>query len=338
MESTLLHSAIAGTNFLNSLIDKNGKFTYGYDIIFNFRGKITSFNKVPGYNMLRHAGSLWSLIRMCYILRSVDPVLRKDLYENITNSVNWMIDRIKQINGSYSALVEGNYAKLGGAGLAALVLDSYGKEFGINTYYPIVKELCQYILTCTDNQNDLFFTKHKFNVKSKQNTKFISNFYPGEALLALATVTEFKEKVSDFFESYKKYRDSTEHIRDHWMAQAISSFYQDKDSIPDNIIDYINKIAEVTLKAKGQRTGPMACRSESLLACYNVSKNKMYLSEAKKLINIQLTRQLFNTGEPKLDGAFIAADNEAWVRNDINQHNICSFIPIIEEEEIHGTT
>jgi hypothetical protein len=307
--------AINGADFLASMIKSSGKFVYGFDH--------KTGERVKGYNILRHAGCIWALMDVAQTTRDSKIIAK------CSDALKWMItERTKKFTRSSRMVVEKGYAKLGGAGLGALALCRYNSVRPNKDFFVIAKELCCYMaLDCVTNKGKPKYLKR--DVETGKDTGFFSDFYPGEAALALLEVDKYihttsrlKDSARSIIDYMYRYREKTRHVRDHWMLQAIESLRDPQFK------EYAKKIAVETRENPiSIKTGPTACRSEALLSYYDIVESKKVKKRILNHVEMLLDRQAKNqVKEGKNKGAFLWSHKDTTIRNDVCQHNISSFI------------
>jgi len=318
----LLQRAIDGADFLARMVKPNGKFVYGY------KGPNTN-KEIEGYNILRHAGCIWAML----VINEIVP--NKEYMKKSKLALDWMIKKrvhfYKELDvwdDKVSMITEGGSAKLGGNGLATLALLKYNQFQSNLKYSNLAEELVDYIsLFCVDSNGQFLY--HKRNVKFNVATKFVSGFYPGEAVLALCEYDKYigasihSEMIKAIFDYHFRLRESTKHIRDHWMIQAI-----EQSGLKNKYQDYANSIAYEEIRTKpSKKPGPTACRSEALLSFLEISKDTNQLALMKSYLDKFIKKQMkMQVREGRHKGGFLWSPTNTTLRCDSVQHNICSFI------------
>lgn len=206
------HVINTGVRYLSNQIHDDGSFDYGYYPIFH--------KLIPGYNILRHTSTIWSMI--CAAELNKDH----DTYQKAMRAIKFLIGNIEHYDG-YAYLVEKlkNEVKLGGNAVAIILLTQYMALYENDSYKELCIELGEGILRLFDSQTGKFI--HVLNypdlsVKEEQRTVY----YDGEATFALARLYSLtkeqkwldaaKASVDRFIkDDYTKYRD-------HWVAYAVN--------------------------------------------------------------------------------------------------------------------
>src|SRR5690625_1317741 len=186
-------------NYFKKVINKKGKQKYSYLPHINFNEK--------RYNILRHAGTIYS------ILESIELFHDDSLLKKCQLSLEWLIKKMENrtINGNETlVVVERDILKLGGNALAVVALAKYTSITNDKQYIPIMQKLATWIKeTQTDNGD---FSIHKQTYSNEKVSSFRSDFYTGEAILALVRLYELDqnedwldvvEKATDFLVNVK---------------------------------------------------------------------------------------------------------------------------------------
>lgn len=205
------------SDYLAMQVGLDGKFDYGYYSVSN--------KAIPGYNILRHAGSIWSLLT-AYRLSGDKFVL-----EQAESAINYMIrnmvykypEKTSRENTLYVFDAELSEVKIGANALAVIALTEYMDIVGNNKYEKIVRELGNGITELFDERDGSFFHVLKYPSLAPRD-KFRTVYYDGETLFALCRLYGLTKKHSylkiacaaaDRFikKDYTKYSD-------HWTAYA----------------------------------------------------------------------------------------------------------------------
>jgi len=219
-----LEMVSSASSFLVNLLDGKGRFIYGY--------YPTSDSEIEDYNILRHAGTIWSMI--CQYKINKNP----DLPAKIRLAIDYMLAEYTGKTGGYyiemndttSFIVERKVPeiKLGGNAVAIVALTEYINTFGkddeyYDHYANIVTQLANGILYA---QNDDGSYNHIFNISFDRTSAYRTVYYDGEATFALSRAYSLTkdarylaaaEKAIEMFirEDYTQYRD-------HWVAYALN--------------------------------------------------------------------------------------------------------------------
>ncbi len=216
-KETALGVITSAADYLSMQVGMDGQFDYGF--------YPTVPKLISGYNIMRHASSIWSLL--CAYRITGD----KFTLENAECAIGYMIRNMaykysnRENNVLYLIESTKNEVKIGGNGVAIVVLTEYMNITGSDKYVKIAAELGNGILELFDDRDGGFF--HVLNFPSfSPRDKYRTVYYDGECVFALSRVyglTKDKRyldaaaKAADRFIE-KKY----EQYADHWVAYSIN--------------------------------------------------------------------------------------------------------------------
>ncbi len=198
--------------YLSNAIDENGRFDYGVN-------PVNGFHFVT-YNILRHAGTIWSII-MQY-----DTTKDKKLIPKIDSAIGYMIDSIEYSDDDHAHLVErkADEIKLGGDAVAIITLSTYMNVFGNDKYKELVRKIANSIVDAQEIDGSYYHVLSFPGFQRKERDRIV--YYDGEATFALAraySITKDEkylrcaEKALDYFieNDYTRFGD-------HWIAYAVN--------------------------------------------------------------------------------------------------------------------
>jgi len=168
----LLSAAISGANYLKESVGPDGKFVYSYFP--------KSDTEKDDYNILRHAGTIYAMLEVYEYTQ--DP----ELLVSIEHAIEYLLTTAQTCgdgNEAATCIVEEGESKLGGNGLTIVALAKYTELTGNEEYYPLMTSLANWILSVQNDAGE--FTVHKLDHETGVAADFTSDYYPGEALLAL---------------------------------------------------------------------------------------------------------------------------------------------------------
>lgn len=209
------------SDYLAMLEGLDGKFQYG---LFPLKNK-----PIEGYNTVRHASSLWSMISAYRI--TADGMLlsqAKKAAEFLAGIVFRKYAPSKtHENTAFLPDHTAKEVKLGGSGLAVVALCELMSVTGTDDYRTLAVELGNGILELFDERDGSFFHVLKYPSLAPRD-KFRTVYYDGEAVFALCRLYGLtgqqrwldaaKMAVDRFIkEDYTQYRD-------HWVAYAVNEF------------------------------------------------------------------------------------------------------------------
>jgi len=346
-EMLLSASKMAG-NYLINATSNEGVFAYIYDALHD------SIN-ISQYNILRHAGTTYSMLQLYDVTKD----------ERLLNKSQKAIEILLNFEKPYdnaSCIVFGDEMKLGGNALAVIALAEYTKVTGNDIFLSSMQNLTKYIEK-SQMETGEFLCKRYYS--TGEVSDFVSEYYPGEALLALCrlysidnneTWLDVAEKGAQYLILVRDGNISTYNlIHDHWLLMALNELYRYRNDslylnqsmrIAESIIhtqkDGVNiKVDNPNLIGSyaSPRGTPTATRSEGIIAAYHLSNDFGNATEAKKILNsiklgIKFQLQLQFTKENVVDlpnpqrslGGFTDYFTTYDIRIDYVQHNLCSIL------------
>jgi hypothetical protein len=345
----LIQSAKSGGDYLKRSVRPDGSFVYLYQ---------PRTEKTPeAYNILRHAGTVYSMLEL-YEITGDD-----DLLQATRRAIEYLIRSIRpcQLGGeTLACVVEGNNVKLGGNALAVVALAKYTGINNDQNYMPTLLKLARWIQR-SQRENGEFFP-HKQSYPAGEAPDFVSQYYPGEAILALMRIYELNgdESFLDSAERGAQYliniRDKnladSELNHDHWLLYALNELYRYK---PNPLyLNHSMRIARAIRESQVRnpkypdwfggyyrppRSTPTATRSEGLYAAYQLARDfgdpedaEQILQSLENGIRFQLQTQfrpesvLYLKKPQRALGGFHSSLTNFEIRNDYVQHNISSIL------------
>ena len=317
-----LNVAKTGALCLAKLTGTDGRFRYRYDA--------ESDKDQTGYNVLRHAGAIWAMLDVYGTTRD------SGLLSASERATAFLLDQYlrfyKNVRGA--CISEDNKIKLGGNALSALALLQVYRLTGDSFLLAVAERLCHFMLDQKSENGDFV---HKRYYKSGKISAFRSEYYVGEALLALISCyeitgdTKILREVRAVEEELAK-QDYGVKEHSHWMLYSLEMLQRHDDS--SHIYDHAAKIAhEIVFDPKyisWGRSTPTACRSEGLLAFLRMDHGRAddsaLVSAAKKRVEENLLAQMHFFLD---DGSFVRGGGDRRdreVRIDYIQHNISSYL------------
>ncbi len=205
---------IKNTGQLLASMNENGKYIYGY--------KSNLASKINSYNILRHAGSTWSLILYYEKYPSIE------LRQTIEAAIEYLIDNFTvEYNDDIAFVVEKKAAeiKLGGNALTLLMLAEYKLVFSDSKYDDISKKIAEGIMYM---QNEDGSFNHILDLNFNVEEKFRTVYYDGEATFSLLKyyktnkdeylLNQVKKSIDYFIDkNYEQYRDQ-------WISYTLNEY------------------------------------------------------------------------------------------------------------------
>ncbi len=345
----LLVAATQGGAYLTRSVRTDGSFVYEY---------LPKTDRMPDdYNILRHAGTIYSMLEL--YAHTGDPLLLAAAERAIT----YLVQQVRLCTtptGTLPCIVEDSTTKLGGNGLAVVALAKYTQVTGHRHYLPLMRGLGYWIQRMQNEQGE--FTRHKQTYPKGHDTGFVSQYYPGEALLALNRLYALDPNPVwlDSAEAGARYlitvRDTglsdAELPHDHWLLYALNDLYRQR---PDPLyLQHAMRIAGAIVARQNRqpaypdwhgsfyhppRSTPTATRMEGICAAYKLARDSGRTGELAAMrealrwgIAFQLQTQfrpesaLYVHDPQRTLGGFKHSLTNYTIRNDYVQHNISSLL------------
>lgn len=286
------------SEYLAGQLNNDGSFIYGYKPRFD--------NELSSYNILRHAGSIWTLV-LRYKLTGDEA-----LVPMIESAIDYVVDNALVYSDDDTAFVYEEVSdeiKLGGDGIMLVALSEYMDALDTDKYMDIAVKLGNGIVSMLDEGSGKY--THVLNPDFSVKEEFRTVYYDGEATFALSRLygltkddkwlSAAEAAVNNFIrEDYTSYRD-------HWIAYSmneLTKYVQNEEyftfalrNAQENL-DRINKL---------DRTAPTCL--ELLMATFEVYQrindegiNVPYLESGFDLDYFIETIQ--NRADAQLDGYF----------------------------------
>lgn len=255
LKGTYHDEGLAAVNYLLRNINPNGQFNYYLDP--------NGTPSIKNYNLLRHAGSIYSVYQWNRVNeRSQDSILEC--------AMDFLLGFLKSplgINYMSCVMVNGS-AKLGGAALTLLALTEKYKFAPLKQDLMTMRRLAEFILWMQD-PSGCYLSKSHFG--EGQFDKFKSLYYPGEAMLALFRLYKLDPdprwliSVTDGADYLLLNPVMRGKIREHnhWFACLLAElylvipkrdYYDEFWAIVDTIIEYVPKRIEQAYTTAGIAT------------------------------------------------------------------------------------
>lgn len=315
------------------LIGPRGRFTYAHEA-----GDPAQAHE--GYNMLRHCGTLW------FMLRAVNELglrLTRDQQAALTEAVGYAGRRMERpdwiaADGPCLALNAKGAVKLGGIGLALVMLRDYRALARRDRLSPrhlpasldeTLRGLETYALTQIE-EGDFH---HKRDFATGRLLDFRSDYYTGEALLGLMRSDRLFPEANAVCERLMA-RGYGIDVQSHWMAYAACEGVERGRLSRAPALDYLERLmtailADTHYRARREST-PIACRTEALTRYLLLSRSPAFrgaldpalLEAVRAAAEENLRLQLDWHG----DGQFWKGDESRKVQIDTIQHNATAFL------------
>ena len=345
----LIKEASLGGDYLINALNEEGKFDYNYYLYLDYSSK--------DYNMLRHAGTVYSMLQLYEITR--DEKLLKASEKAIEYLLKY-VNSFKSKKGIISMVIFKNKIKLGTNAVTILALTKYTQVTGDKKYLMIAQNLARWIKN-SQAKNGSF----RIHIQTFPDGKIpyrVPLYYPGETILALTRLYEIDGN-SDWLQVAKKAAGYQEKVYfkivrndsieiDHWVVFALNGVYK-YDKRPEFVtlcFKIVDKIQEAQNKNtrypdwdggyyQPPRCTPTATRSEALLYAYQIAEQsgktgrleEIYttlLNNVKFQLNCEVRPEaaMFLENPQKALGGFQRNLTGPDIRIDYNQHNISSLV------------
>ncbi|WP_103258039.1 hypothetical protein [Tabrizicola aquatica] len=287
---------------------------------------------LDGYNMLRHCGTLWFMLRAVNELGLDLPAPDRAA---IARAVRYAADKFQQpdwLDQPTLALVTKGAVKTGGIGLALVMLDAYRRATGLPQATPLplgqtIATLAAYGRAQRDGHDFL----HKRQFADGAILPFRSDYYTGELLLGLFTTDQTDPGTLAATEALLARRYGLAE-QSHWMAYAACEAAERGLVGEERLVGYITDLITAILDRPGYRdrrqSTPIACRSEALtrfvLLCDRWPGRfpETLRAAALEAADDNLTLQL----DWYAHGQFCKGDGDDKVQIDYIQHNATAFL------------
>lgn len=316
---------------LLSLIGPRGRFIYAHPA----DNPAAPFD---GYNLLRHCGTLWFLLRAT---RECDLPLTPAQTQALSAAVGHAgrrMDRPAWIAEPTLALVTKGAIKTGGIGLALMMLLAW-RDLAQRRDLPApdlpapldttIARLVAYGLHQIDGGD----VHHKRQFDDGTVTAFRSDYYTGELLLGLICADAPRGATGPLAQALMA-RDYGVDIQSHWMAyaacEAVERGHVDAATGEAYLARLVTGMATDTAYRLRRASTPIACRTEALTRILMLARRRgpactlspalctMARHEAQTNLALQL--------DWYRDGQFLKSDTDSRVQIDYIQHNATAYL------------
>lgn len=306
------------------LIGPTGRFVYAHPF---------GSPDIPldGYNMLRHCGTLW------FMLRAVNDLglrLSEADRQALARAVRYAADKCDRpawLPGETLAMVTKGAVKTGGIGLALAML-AEARRCGLTDAAPgPLEEIIPALAAYGNAQREGMDFLHKRQFTDGAVLPLRSDYYTGELLLGLFLTDSADAGAIIATEALLARRYGVAE-QSHWMAYAACEAAERGLAGEERLIGYLSDLiaellAQTGYRARRQST-PIACRTEALtrfaLLCdrwpgrFPVALRQAALDGADE--NLALLLHWY------ADGQFVRGDADDRVQIDYIQHNATAFL------------
>ena len=238
----LLQRIVWAADYLTSSVSAKGKIRYRY--------KVTSDRDSSSYNLLRHGGTTYSILQAYdrtkyepWLLASVQAM--QYLFEHMDSDRRtgpWLPedhpsfgDSLYIVSNPTRTAPEG-LVKLGGAGLALVMIDQYVEATAdTETYRQQAQDLARFLVASQKQDGEFVYFPSRHPGGPVTSTDD-SPYYPGEAILGLVRLyswdrnplwLETAVRGADWLIDVRDAgKDASELANDHWLMLALSYLYE----------------------------------------------------------------------------------------------------------------
>jgi hypothetical protein len=304
---------------LSDLIGDDGMFVYRY--------RRRPDRRLPGYNILRHCGAIWSL------QKAIEAgIAAPQAGPRVARAMEYLCaNHLAPTRTGSACISEGEFIKLGACGLALLVL-ARAKSDRPHGRKEMMRRLIGYVREQERGDGDFV---HKRARSTGDELPFRSDYYTGEALLGLlAAAVDLNDHDTinyglNVVEGLALRRVGVG-AQSHWMMYAADAAHALRPG--RTVATYMDEIGASILTDDAYRTRryctPVACRTEALLLLRrmrtvdpSLSKCEPHMITAAIAQNLEL--QMTCARE---SGAFTRYAASDEVRIDFIQHNLMCLI------------
>ncbi|MBQ8841284.1 MAG: hypothetical protein IJZ65_01470 [Ruminiclostridium sp.] len=198
------------SKYLAKMCGPDGKFVYGYYPIDN--------EELEGYNIIRHAGTVWNLILQYDMTgdRTLIPAIERAL-KYLEKNIHYKDERTAFLNDRGTLNVGGN-------GISLLAYVSYAEIMNSRKFDKLIAALCNGIMYLQKEDGSFIHTIYKSDYSVHK--EYITVFYDGEAtygllraygLLGNPKYLTAGEKACDYFIA-----NNYETLNSHWIAYSFN--------------------------------------------------------------------------------------------------------------------
>lgn len=281
-------------SFLVDQVRPDGSFVYGIYPRFD--------NDIENYNIMRHTGTLWSLI--CHYRMQPSPKLKAIIDSAFDYTLTQII--YDADGNAYLYEAKSDEFKLGGNGIAILAMTEYMDTFDSDKYVDICRSLGGGILTLLDQQTGEFW--HVLNGDFTRKEAFRTVYYDGEAtfgLCRLYSLTGEQQWLDAAVSAVNHFiaADYTQY-RDHWVAYSMNEITK---SIPDNPDFYAFALrnAQVNLETIRNKDRTNPTNLELLMSTFELYDRMQQLGIPADGLDIEeFLNTIYTRIDRQLDGYF----------------------------------
>lgn len=312
---------------LFDILGSDGKFIYAHR-------QFDTESRYNGYNLLRHCGTIWFMLKAIKLMKR--PLTESELHQ-LKIGVLYISGKLKQPSWVASTLptlclTSKDKVKLGGAGLALLMLNAYSEiddQSAENNK-----------ITCARIENYIFSQLsgsdfiHKRAFSTGAISPFRSDYYTGEALFSLMESTRRVQEIRSAMEDLmrKGYGLAEQsHLMAYAACAALRTGYCNRELVANYLRDLVVEIVRKSEYRLRYQSTPIACRSEALAefliaAIEEDPKQTLFPADIRRAALKTLEENLKLQLEYYADGQFRKGRGSERVQIDYVQHNGAAFL------------
>ena len=358
----LLAAAKQAGAYLARSVGPDGRFAYVY-----LPGHGTMPKK---YNILRHSGTVYAMMELYAVTQD------KSLLKSAEKALSYLLAQVKASPSNKAeelCVVEKGYSKLGGNALAVIALARYTAATGDRRHVPVMLKLGRWIVNHQGADGRL--GPHKITWPEGRVEPFRSQYYPGEALLALVRIhaldgdarwLDAAEKGARYVITVRDGKLTDDQLsHDHWLLYSLNELYRKRHD--ELYLKHALRLAGVIVRGQNRasefpdwvggylkppRSTSTSTRSEGLCAAWRLARDfgerkeaETILSAIRRGVAFQLHSQfrpesvLYARDPQRTMGAFHRSLTTHEIRIDYVQHSMSAMLAlreIIEAEVEQG--
>jgi len=335
--SYLLNSINADGSFVYSLNAKTGKTS-------------------AEYNILRHAGTVYSLYQWMNFKKETDEP------EIMKQSREFLLKHCRQLPNGTTCVVYENEAELGGSALTLVALAERFRSHNDDKDLKVMQHLAYFLIWMQKPSGEF---RTLYNIETNEFPEYECIFYHGQSILGLTLLYEIDRDIqwlnaaelgAAFMVNTAKAASPTKRKNDHWFCMALNALYKiDKNTIySDELLLGVNatvitlfKTAENlqrgNMQTETHSTAAIATKGEAIAAALEIMlmvNNKTEISRLstflKEILAYCLEMQVPENNSayvPKAAGGIMHNRHSSQIRIDYVQHVLSMLIGYLRTEE-----
>lgn len=202
------------SNFLFNMLGDDGKFIYALSPLED--------SESDDYNVVRHAGSMWSLIESFDKDDYDAPEKKEKIIKGLKYLKKYIVKKNKDIY--YVTNMKGNTISLGTLALYVVALVTYTNKFNDNQFKSLIKKLCNGIISLQEEDGSFIhiINTQDFSIKKKYSIVY----YDGESTLALLNaygLLNDEEYINSVRKAVRFFIDKNYiQYHDHWISYTMN--------------------------------------------------------------------------------------------------------------------